>query len=390
MLASLLFGLVPALHASKPRRHAGVERRRRVRRRRPRALRQLLVVGQITLAVTLLVGAALVVRSLDRIVAGPGFDPRPVITVRLRPGLLNYPTERALAFQRNVIARLESLPGVVSASPGDGMVTTPLYVAGGQRVTVVGDSGAPDQELDVRQTRVGPRYFATLRVPVLEGREFDDRDHAGGPRVVTVNDVLAKQIAPDGRVSGRTLIVRGAPHRDRRRDQRRAVLRSRASVRTPWCISSYWQPDPRGGFNRDSRTFIRVAGDPAAMMATIRREIAAVDPAVPISEDYPLSEPGRLRVSIGRHGADDAGELRRARARAERGRVCTVSLRSRSRQRTREIGVRVALGAGTTRCGRAGAARRAVHDHHGRGARTGCRVDLGAPGRESSLRRRRA
>ena len=258
-MASLLFGLIPALHATKPdvipvlkdETASGGARRSR--------LRQTLVVAQIGIAVMLVVDAGLLVRSLSRVTSGPGFDPRPVITIRLRPSLVDYPTGTSQAFQREVISRLEALPGVVSASPGDGFAAQAGVQPGNTPAVIPAGRGRSEYTVNVRLSRIGPRYFATLGVPMVEGREFDDRDNERAPLAAVVNDVLARDLGPAGQVTGKTVTVDGASYRIV------GVVRDAqyyTAGQTPHAVlyRSYWQGDGRDAF---SRIPARSSGSPA-------------------------------------------------------------------------------------------------------------------------------
>ena len=173
VLAGVASGLVPALQG----RRADVQSVLREEGTgagggvtRPR-LRSALVVSQVALSVALLIGAGLLLRSVQQLLRGPGFDPGRVVVLRLRPSLVDYDAAKAWAFQREVIRRLGALPGVESASTSEGL---PMFDFG-TRVDVSvpgGDSPRPADTLQVLSNRVGDGYFATLGARLLDGREF--------------------------------------------------------------------------------------------------------------------------------------------------------------------------------------------------------------------------
>jgi predicted lysophospholipase L1 biosynthesis ABC-type transport system permease subunit len=136
-------------------------------------------------------------------------------------------------------------------------------------------------------SRIGDRYFSVLGVPVIEGREFDSRDLASGQPVAIVNDVLARQLWPGERVAGRTVRIDGQTY-EIVGVVRAAQYHAVSDEPAPYLYLNYWQQDAAGGWPADSRTHVRVSGDPGAMLPIIRRQIAAIDPNVPVSEDYAL------------------------------------------------------------------------------------------------------
>jgi predicted lysophospholipase L1 biosynthesis ABC-type transport system permease subunit len=199
------------------------------------------------------------------------------------------------------------------------------------------------QAFEAPSNRVGRDYFRTLGLPMLEGRDFTDRDDQTAPRVVIVNRTLADRFWPRESAVGHTLVVGGAEARvigvvaD-------AEYRDVTEPPKPFLYLSYWQQDRTDTFNGDSRTHVRVTGDPAAMPPLLRRTIAGVDASVPIAEDQPLAE------RVDHH-------FRHVRA---VGTVLTLLgsvavflsaialyavLASAVRRRTREVAIRMALGA---------------------------------------------
>jgi predicted permease len=252
--------------------------------RRSRA-RYALVTAQVAMSVTLLIGAALLLQSVAHLNRGAGFDPDRLATMRLRPSLLEYSRDRSLAYQRQAIEAIGAVPGVTSVSPS---VFLSLLGGGGMLpvATSAADASAPVRALTAW---TGARYFETIGVAVLAGRDFTDADTATAPRVVIVNDVLATSIFPSKPAVGESLVVDGMPHtivgvtRD-------AQFYAAGESPRPMIFLSYWQSPAKDAFSKDARMLVRVAGDPAAALPALRRAVAAVDPNVPISETHSIRE----------------------------------------------------------------------------------------------------
>ena len=210
LFTGVVTGIAPALQSTRPDMALAMKEGTSGAGRPRSIVREGLIVVQVALSVLLLGAGGLLVRSFFMLHRGPGFDPDRVAIVRLRPSLVGYTNDRAWAYQRDVIERLEALPGVLAASPA-GVPPLPGWARPVTPVRLPGDSADPSQAYLVGTTLVGPRYFKTLGVGVVEGREFDDHDTMDGPRVAVVNETLARHVWPNGGAVGRVMTVGPRP-----------------------------------------------------------------------------------------------------------------------------------------------------------------------------------
>ena len=230
----ILFGLAPALNAS---RSSLAERLKESGRgstggAKARRFRHGLVAAEVAFSVVVMMGAGLLVRSLQKLLHVPaGFEASHLLTFNLNLSDEKSPERRA-ALARAVLDRLSLLPGVASAGAGTGLPPeTP------QRATGFAVAGRPiDNPDDARAyfLAVSPGYFRALGTPLLEGRTFNDADRNGGPPVVIVSRGLARRIFPSAGAVGRSLKLvnpewPGRLANDRRNRGRRALLRTRRS-----------------------------------------------------------------------------------------------------------------------------------------------------------------
>jgi len=205
IVTGLIFGLAPALQASKPNlndalkeggRSAGSLRRSRTR--------NLLVVSETALAFVLLVGAGLLINSFLKLRAvDPGLQPKNVLTMNITLPRQKYSQpEQVIAFHRQLLEQVEAVPGVVNA----GTITALPYGGSTNGFGYTIDSPvAGDQAVSIVSQQASPEFFRTLGVPLLIGREFSGRDIDGAMAVVIISDSLAKRYWPDQNPLGRRI-----------------------------------------------------------------------------------------------------------------------------------------------------------------------------------------
>jgi putative ABC transport system permease protein len=213
VVATVLFGLVPALRATRvPPVEAMKAGGRGVTANRERfGLRRALVVAQVALSLVLLVGALLFSRSLSKLLTlDLGFQRTGILITGIDATQLNLPAERLTAYGRDLLERVRSTPGVDSAAEA-GIIPTE-----GSSVnrTVWIDGSDPSQAKSPWFNFVSPDFFKTMGTPLLAGRDFNDRDTATSPKVAIVNEAFAGQFTSGANPVGRRIFQKaelGAP-----------------------------------------------------------------------------------------------------------------------------------------------------------------------------------
>ena len=204
IVAGLLFGLIPALQASRANLSSAMKEKTRTRSGFMRvSLSSLMVVMQVGLSMVLLTGAGLFARSLIKLQnEDVGFDRNNVLLLGIDPRLAGYKPNQLATLYQQLVERLSSLPQVRNVS-----MATYAPMSGTSRtssIEITGYTKQPDEDLVVQDILAGPKYAETLGMPLLRGREIEVRDTVAAPRIAVVNSTFAERYFKDQNPIGRT------------------------------------------------------------------------------------------------------------------------------------------------------------------------------------------